>query len=228
MVRQERAVRTRQAVLVAAAEVFDQVGYDAASISDILTQSGVTKGALYFHFPSKKDLAQGVLDAQVDALPPVPARELKLQQSMDEAMLLAHLLQKETGDPIVSGSVRLTVDQGSSKDGLDRRVPMQRWLDHTQGLFEQAKQAGEILPHIDVEAITKLVVGAFTGVQVLSNIMTEREDMPERVVDLYQNLMAAIAAPAVLARLQFDVGRGAEVFEEVVRLRDEKAELASP
>ncbi|MEV3914129.1 ScbR family autoregulator-binding transcription factor [Streptomyces canus] len=227
MVRQERAVRTRQAVLVAAAEIFDQVGYDAASISDILARSGVTKGALYFHFPSKKDLAQGVLDAQVDALPAVPVQELKLQQSLDEALLLAHLLRKETGDPIVRGSVRLTVEQGSSKDGLDRRVPMRRWIEHTQGLFEEAKQAGEILPHIDVEAVAKLAVGAFTGIQVLSNIMMDRADMPERVIDLYRNLMAAIAAPAVLARLQFDVGRGAEVFEESVRLR-ENAELASP
>ncbi|MEV6183872.1 helix-turn-helix domain-containing protein, partial [Streptomyces sp. NPDC052015] len=61
MARQERAIRTRQTILVAAAEVFDEVGYEAATISDVLKRSGVTKGALYFHFTSKQELAQAVL-----------------------------------------------------------------------------------------------------------------------------------------------------------------------
>lgn len=58
MARQERAIRTRRALLVAAAEVFDEVGYEAATISDVLKKSGMTKGALYFHFTSKEELAQ--------------------------------------------------------------------------------------------------------------------------------------------------------------------------
>lgn len=63
--RQERAVRTRRAILEAAAAVFDERGYEAATIADILARAGVTKGALYFHFSSKQELAQGVLDEQM-------------------------------------------------------------------------------------------------------------------------------------------------------------------
>lgn len=146
MARQERAIRTRQAILVAAAEVFDEVGYEAATISEILKRAGMTKGALYFHFTSKEELAQGVLAQQVDVLPPVPPRELKLQEVVDESLMLTHLLMKETGDPIVRGSVRLTVDSGMPQDGLDRRVPMQGWQDHSRALFEAAKEAGRSFP----------------------------------------------------------------------------------
>ncbi len=56
---QDRAILTRQAILTAAAGVFEERGYRAATISEILARAGVTRGALYFHFPSKEDLAEG-------------------------------------------------------------------------------------------------------------------------------------------------------------------------
>ena len=224
MARQERAIRTRRAILVAAAEVFDEVGYEAATISDVLKKSGMTKGALYFHFTSKEELAQAVLAEQVESLPRVPAQELKLQESLDEALLLSYLLQVDTGDPIVQGSVRLTVDQGSPRDRLNRRVPMRAWQDHTHALFQEAKARGEVLPHADVDALAKLFVGAFTGVQVLSRIMTGRADLAERVADLYRHLMPAIAVPGVLVRLDFSAERASRVYEEAMRLRDAEAD----
>ncbi|OKJ85768.1 gamma-butyrolactone receptor protein [Streptomyces sp. CB02400] len=221
---QERAIRTRRAILVAAAEVFDEVGYEAATITEILKRSGLTRGALYFHFGSKEELAQGVLAVQVDALPPVPKQELKLQESLDEALLLACLLRRETGDPIVRGSVRLTIDQGAAQGGLDARMPMQAWVEHTHALLNEAKTNGELLPHVDTLSLAKLAVGAFTGVQMLSNIMTDREDMQERVTDLYRNLMAAAAVPSVLSRLDFGAGRGMRIYEEAMKLRQADAE----
>ncbi|MDN0197919.1 ScbR family autoregulator-binding transcription factor [Streptomyces sp. S.PNR 29] len=227
MARQERAARTRRAILVAAGEVFDEVGYEAATISEILKRSGVTKGALYFHFSSKAELAQCVLDEQVNSLPVVPQRELSLQRSLDEALLLAYLLKRDTGDAIVQGSVRLTVDQGVLRDSLDRRVPMQDWERHTLDVLREAKAAGEILPHVDLPRVTKVMVGAMTGVQVLSNIMTNRSDMPERVIDLYRHVLPAIAVPAVLSRMDFSPERAERVYKEAMELRRDK-EAAEP
>ncbi|NUL01684.1 TetR/AcrR family transcriptional regulator [Streptomyces lunaelactis] len=221
MAQQERAIRTREKILVAAAEVFDEVGYDAATISEILKRSGVTKGALYFHFTSKEELAQEVLATQVSALPPVPAQDLVLQQILDEALVLAYLLHM--GDPMVRGSVRLTVDQGSPQDGLDRRVPMQGWIDHNVSLLTEAKERGEIHPHLDIAATAKLLAGSFTGVQVLSKIMTRHEDIVERVADLMRTLLSAIAVPGVLVRLDFAPDRAARVYEGATRLREFEA-----
>ncbi|MHC0433523.1 ScbR family autoregulator-binding transcription factor [Streptomyces sp. O3] len=227
MARQERAVRTRKSILASAAEVFDEVGYEAATISEILKRSGLTKGALYFHFNSKQELAQAVLGEQVSALPRVPEHELKLQMSLDEAMLLARLLQRGTGDPVVQGSVRLTVEQGAAKDGLDRRVPMQGWIDHNLDLFGQAKAGGEVLPDVDLERVVRVFVGAFTGIQVLSHIMTGREDMSERVADMYRHLMPSVAVPGVLARLDFSQERADRVFDEALKLHRERIEKAA-
>lgn len=218
MAQQERAIRTRQKIVLAAAELFDEVGYEAATISEVLKKCGVTKGALYFHFSSKEELAQEVLAGQVAALPPVPERELLLQQLTDEALVLAHLLH--VGDPMVRGSVRLTVDQGSPHDGLDRRVPMQGWIDHNVDLLSRAKEAGELLPHVDIASAAALFTGSFTGVQVLSKIMTGHGDIVEREADLMRTLLSAIAVPGVLVRLDFSPSRAEQSYEEAVRLRD--------
>ncbi|MGW7411685.1 ScbR family autoregulator-binding transcription factor [Streptomyces sp. NPDC054863] len=221
MAKQERAVRTRDAILVGAAEVFDEVGYEAAAISEILTRAGVTKGALYFHFSSKKELAQAVLANQVFAVPEVPRRELMLQQGVDESLVIAHMLS--TGDAMVRGSVRLTVDQGSRVDGLDRRVPMSAWIDRNATILTGAQENGELLPQVNVDSAAKLFTGGFTGVQVLSKIMTDHADLPERVADLQRHLLSSVALPAVLVRLDISPDRAVRVYEEAVTARAEKA-----
>ena len=51
----------QEAVLHAAAKEFAQVGYEGASINRILLAAGVSKGAFYYYFDDKADLACSVL-----------------------------------------------------------------------------------------------------------------------------------------------------------------------
>ncbi|MFP3836098.1 TetR family transcriptional regulator, partial [Chryseobacterium sp. SIMBA_028] len=61
---QQRAKDTRLAVIEGAANVFADVGYGTASMADITQRAQVTKGALYFHFTSKRELALAVIEEQ--------------------------------------------------------------------------------------------------------------------------------------------------------------------
>lgn len=56
---------TRLAILLAAFHEVHEKGFQAASISSILKHTGLTKGALYHHFPSKKDLGYAIVDELV-------------------------------------------------------------------------------------------------------------------------------------------------------------------
>ncbi|MET7355669.1 helix-turn-helix domain-containing protein, partial [Streptomyces mirabilis] len=107
MVRQERAVRTRRLILDAAASVFDERGYEAATIGEVLARAGVTKGALYFHFPSKRALAEGVLGEQFAGFVLAP-RVSKLQELVDMGLALAYRMRRH---PVVSASARLSLGQ---------------------------------------------------------------------------------------------------------------------
>ncbi|MDI5982974.1 hypothetical protein, partial [Amycolatopsis magusensis] len=120
------------------------------------------------------------------------------------------------------GSVRLTVEQGTPRDAIDRKVPFEAWTDTAVELFDEAKACGELLPHIDTLNAAKLFVGAFAGVQLMSQAVNGRADVRERVSDLYSYLMSAIAVPAVLVRLDLKPDRGIRVYEDAMRLREEK------
>lgn len=59
---QERAVRTREHVLDAAAEEFAAHGYMGTTLLDVIQRTGMTKGALYGHFSSKEELAAALIE----------------------------------------------------------------------------------------------------------------------------------------------------------------------
>ena len=58
--------RTRRRVIEEALPLFSVKGYFNTSISDILAATGLTKGGLYCHFPSKEDIWYAVYDEAVN------------------------------------------------------------------------------------------------------------------------------------------------------------------
>lgn len=59
-----KGAATRREILRAAARVFDAKGYALARMDDVVSETGLTKGAVYFHFKSKAALAHAVVDDQ--------------------------------------------------------------------------------------------------------------------------------------------------------------------
>ncbi|MCX5563742.1 ScbR family autoregulator-binding transcription factor [Streptomyces sp. NBC_00038] len=209
MVKQDRAIRTRQTILLAAAKVFEENGYQAATISEILAAAGVTKGALYFHFPSKEHLAEGVLHQQDQRLP-IPDRACKMQQLVDTVVLHAHRLQT---DPMVRAGVRLSLDQQAQ--GLDRSGPFLHWSAVGIELLEKAQTQGELLPHVNPTETADVVVGAFAGVQAMSQALHNYQDLPHRVSTLLKHLLPSIVIPSVLAAIDLTEHRGPAVHTEL-------------
>jgi AcrR family transcriptional regulator len=65
----ERSSATRLAIVEAAGLLFTERGYSATSITDILDATGISRGALYHHFPSKEDIFAVVfLKTSADAI----------------------------------------------------------------------------------------------------------------------------------------------------------------
>ena len=60
--------QTRQRILDAAADIFAAKGYHEAAVDDIVRASATSKGAVYFHFPSKEQLFLALIDAMADRL----------------------------------------------------------------------------------------------------------------------------------------------------------------
>src|SRR5919198_6132991 len=69
--RRTRAARSegrdaREELLEAAARVFAEKGFQAASVDEIAERAGFSKGAVYWHFESKDDLFFALLAERID------------------------------------------------------------------------------------------------------------------------------------------------------------------
>ncbi|MEU4115620.1 ScbR family autoregulator-binding transcription factor [Kitasatospora sp. NPDC028055] len=213
MVRQERALRTRRLILEAAASVFDEFGYEGATIGEVVARAGVTRGAVYFHFASKRDLAQGVVEEQF-VQDGVPERTCKLQEFVDTGMVVAHLMPR---DPLLSAGARLSLGQDVLYDFGGGAIP--GWISRMEALLVAAGERGELLPHVVPADTAWLITAAWTGVQIQSQKLSGRADLELRVSGLFQHLMPSVAVPGVLGSLQMGPDRGGQVVAEVAAAR---------
>ena len=195
MSRQARAEATRDAVLLAAATVFDKNGYDGTSLSDIVRVFGKSKGAVYFHFDSKQEIARAVMAAQTDDLPHL-ASGCAVQDLIELTM---HIGQRLRSDVRLRAGVRLAIEQASfiSPDSS----PYNLWIEIARQFLTTAQTSRELQTHVDPDACAQMIVGAFTGIQLLSQVSSERADLAHRLDVLWTTLLPGMVTPDVLRRI---------------------------
>ncbi|MFE2726980.1 ScbR family autoregulator-binding transcription factor [Kitasatospora sp. NPDC059327] len=194
--KQDRAVRTRGTILRAAAQVFDEYGFSGSSVNKIITQAGTTQGAMYFHFRSKEELAKAVMDEQAADLE-LPAEPAGLRQLLDLNLYLADELRDNV---LLRAGVTLAVEQGQL--GLRDFRPYEMWAEQFCAELEEARKAGELLPDVDSAEFSQVLVGAYTGTQVMSHLRSNRADLPERIARLWWYLLPGIATAPVVETLR--------------------------
>ncbi|MFC1910713.1 TetR/AcrR family transcriptional regulator [Chloroflexota bacterium] len=69
-VREEDTAAQKENILNAAGQVFTKKGYQRSTTKAIAGAAGVSEGAIYYHFDSKKDLLLGVLDRLLVGIEP--------------------------------------------------------------------------------------------------------------------------------------------------------------
>lgn len=196
MVRQERAERTRNAILDAAAEVFDESGFNGASLSDILAKAGVTKGALYFHFSSKEDLAHALVSEQFVVGRTLPAEApVGIQTAIDLCHDMANALRSSVR---VRAGIRLVIETGTFAEPAPDAYT--GWIRTVRGYMVAARERGDLKADLDPYVIARWVIASFTGIQISSQVLCGREDIHERVTEMWRIALPGLVPPRRVAR----------------------------
>ncbi|WP_327354733.1 ScbR family autoregulator-binding transcription factor [Streptomyces sp. NBC_01304] len=200
-VMQARAVKTREKVILAAAEVFDEAGFAGASMKRIGQRAGTTMGAIYFHFKTKGELAQAVLDAQPDMILPF-LRSEGLQRLVDITLSWSWALQY---DPMLRAGVRLVIEQSAFQ--LQDDTLYADWKRTMIECLEVAREKGDLVADVDLGELVEHLAACFTGTQLYSQIVGARADLPQRIARLWHFLLPGIVASAEVAeRIVLDPG----------------------
>lgn len=202
MVTQSRALATRDAILRGAAEVFGARGYGLASIADIAAAARLTKGALYFHFASKDELALAVIADQHRRTMEASAAILaEGRPALESLVLLSGSLGRQLlEDPVVQAGIRLTTEIGAAEQPVTE--PYEDWFRSIEELTRRGIEEGDVSERVDPAMFAHLLSPAFTGVQLVSAALTGRADLMQRIRELWIVLLPGIVADGRLDELR--------------------------
>lgn len=101
----KEAVERRKEILDIAERLFCTQGYDNISTNDILAEIGIARGTLYYHFKSKEDILDAMIDRILDEIIR-KAKNIALNESMPvlerlTKTVLAANVDTKTGDMIL-------------------------------------------------------------------------------------------------------------------------------
>ena len=161
---------TRERLLAAAFAEIHRHGYQAASVASILADTGLTKGALYHHFPDKKALGLAVIEEVIRPrlaemmFAPLSGDGHPLTAMMD---LLRRKARSTKGDEIALGCPLNNLMQEMSpidedfRQGLNRLL--QDWVKVVAEALRRGQKEGEVRRDIDVQETAFFIVASLEG-----------------------------------------------------------------
>jgi AcrR family transcriptional regulator len=195
---QRRAVVTRHGLLEAAGEHFAATGYHGTSLREILEACGVTKGALYFHFPSKQALVEALIAETVqrwtEMAADVQGRGMDPLQALIDSFDGVFTLMLT--DPVVHGAIRLLNSPGVPSDQAREHYQQAEAFVATH--LCDAAAVGLLRDGTDIQGMAQSIVATVTGHRLICDRSDALDELPGRIRAMWRALLPLIAAPSWL------------------------------
>jgi AcrR family transcriptional regulator len=188
--KQLRSQQTRMTIVQAAAEMFDRYGYGITSLSDIVAHGGVTKGALYFHFTSKEQLARAVMEEQHRLIRATVDDEEQGRPALEALIRSSFRIARRLRNPIVRAGVRLTLESSAFEHPYPD--PFRHWIAACATLLTRAEEELDVMPRLDAEATARFLVSSFTGIQFVTQVLEDRAELARRVEDMWRLVLPGL------------------------------------
>lgn len=175
--------RTREFILEKSAAVFNQHGYAASSLSDLMLATGLEKGGIYNHFASKEQLALESFD-YASAL--IEKRfELRLEGrtlALERLRALMEVFLEFIHDPVLPGGcpvLNAAIEADDSNEKLRERIRLvlNSWRTRIQGIVEKGVSLGELKPDTDGAILATVVLSTLEGAVMMSKIYRDTKHM---------------------------------------------------
>jgi AcrR family transcriptional regulator len=169
-VSEEHRAARRDQILRAAARCVAKEGFHRTTMADVIATAGLSAGAVYGYFPSKRDLirtlAEEALDAAAQRLTELTTREgpVDLRQTIDE------LIDAATGtygadSPNIA--VQVWAEAGRDADvAATAALHFDRLRAALAGVVARCQADGTVPAHADPEACALVLIGVLEGLVV--------------------------------------------------------------
>jgi AcrR family transcriptional regulator len=199
----ETPAATREAILVAATHMMNEVGPGGLRVAEVARAAGMTTGAIYAHFVDRQDLISAVRAAQVRA------SHVEMQDhSNDRLQRMGEVLG--SAEPLSTSKnyheflMRTIVgeDKAPAWNWVKNAVAAEYdetlahlmsgiWSDRAEEIgkmLESAKSSGKLRNDSDVFAMKEIALAFYYGMAVITHTRDIDEAAAERIVASWQEM----------------------------------------
>jgi TetR/AcrR family transcriptional regulator, transcriptional repressor for nem operon len=181
---------TREKILSTAVDIINIKGYSNTSINDIINETGVKKGNIYFHFSSKEKLVKSIiLEARKDYLEYLTSRIKgdKPVQKLDSlifAIYSFHRKKKFTGGCLF-GNIALELADLNPEISTTIKEIFNEWISIFSDFLNQAVKEGEIKIRINPAMTARHIIASIEGGIMMSKLSKDGSDMSDCIKSIY-------------------------------------------
>ena len=192
--------QTKEYILQKAAQLFNERGYFGASMSDIMTVTGMEKGGIYNHFKSKDDLAVQSYEYAVDLMRQAFAQAIKGKyHAVDRLQAVVAVFEKIPGGSPLGGGcpvVNTAVHASHTHPKLHAyaQETMIEWQDFIRRIAQLGIDRQQLKPETDVEMLTTLLISTLEGAIMLTQLHQDDSYMDRAIAHL-TNYLQSLAVP---------------------------------
>lgn len=193
--RQQRAERTRLRILEVAAAAFAEHGYDGVSLNELVRRSGLTKGAFYFHFASRDELALAAFRHKQEQL--VARIAAAVDEQAPPLERLAALLQERARlleeDPTLFVVVRLGIEL-TMRHGADSEYAgfAELPLELLERIVREGQRRSEVRRDLDPRRAAETIFAAILGIDQAALFLPRELDVAKRTEWLLDLLLPGL------------------------------------
>jgi len=176
--------KTKRKIFETSMKLFAEKGYDATSIEEITATVGVAKGTLYYHFSSKEEIFQFLVEEGVKLLKnSIAIKTSKLTNSLDKirAIVLIELkilVKYESFMTIILSDI-----WGTGPRSKMCRNYVFEYIQMIEEIVEEGIRKGEI-----IEADANVIASGIFGFVCSSLIYKLRRDKNIELIELYKEI----------------------------------------
>jgi len=197
-------VEIKKKIIKAALRMFMMKGFDAASMSDVVAQTKLSKGGIYHHFKNKKDLFLQCIDYMFAEFErwevEMYSQEMEIKEILQIYLSSLDVIHEfvcditDSKDVDIDNFYKLMMDAFLKFPEIKEKhfKTHEKNMQHLVGMLESAKQEGTIKANIDCSTLG-FMINALAEGTILYHILNEKLDLEVVGNNLFKTLWDGIS-----------------------------------
>ena len=168
--------QTKQLIIDKALPIFNTKGYNAASLSDITSATGITKGAIYGNFKNKDEVASAAFDHAVEIIITLLSKQVRSKNNApDKLRAIVDYYAEYVNNPPIPGGCPILNSSIEADDNLPflrskviRTIALMK--DSLSKIVNRGILEGQIKRGVDAEELGVFFYATIEGAISLSRI----------------------------------------------------------